>query len=206
MRRELTAPRGLAIAAVIATAAVATANAADGGIGASGGSAGGCADARYPKRVLQRGDCGPDVKTLNWLLKAKVGHVRLRRMFGEDTTRKVRRFERRRGIPVNGVVERRTRRALGKTMNAQRATWYGPGFFGNRTACGQRLRRKTRGVAHKRLPCGTKLVVRYRGRYTRARVIDRGPYANHARWDLTRKTARSIGFEGTDNVRVAVIR
>src|SRR5688500_6354796 len=38
-----------------------------------------------------------------------------------------------------------------------KVTWYGPGFYGNRTACGQRLTRSTQGVAHRTLPCGTKV-------------------------------------------------
>ena len=87
--------------------------------------------------------------------------------------------------------------------NRQRATWYGPGFFGNRTACGQTLTRRTQGVAHKRLPCGARVVMRYRGRYVRTRVIDRGPYAHGAKWDLTQATARALRFETTDDVSVA---
>jgi rare lipoprotein A (peptidoglycan hydrolase) len=85
----------------------------------------------------------------------------------------------------------------------QRATWYGPGFFGNRTACGQRLTRTTMGVAHKRVPCGSRVVLRYKGRYVRTRVIDRGPYAHGAKWDLTQATARALEFEHTDDVSVA---
>jgi rare lipoprotein A (peptidoglycan hydrolase) len=83
------------------------------------------------------------------------------------------------------------------------ATWYGPGFFGNRTACGETLSRRTMGVAHKRLPCGSKVVLRYKGRYVRTKVIDRGPYAHGAKWDLTQAAARALGFEYTDDVRVA---
>lgn len=41
------------------------------------------------------------------------------------------------------------------------ASWYGPGLYGNRTACGQTLSPSTRGVANKSLPCGTKLSIRY---------------------------------------------
>jgi rare lipoprotein A (peptidoglycan hydrolase) len=85
----------------------------------------------------------------------------------------------------------------------ERATWYGPGFFGNRTACGQTLTRSTMGVAHKRKRCGSKVVLRYKGRYVRTRVIDRGPYANGAKWDLTQATARALEFEYTDDVSVA---
>ena len=86
------------------------------------------------------------------------------------------------------------------------ATWYGPGFFGERTACGQTLRRKTIGVAHRHLPCGTKVTLKYGGRYVRARVIDRGPYASGVRWDLTQKTARKLHLTTTDTIRAAPIK
>ena len=79
------------------------------------------------------------------------------------------------------------------------ATWYGPGFYGNQTACGQTLRRKTLGVAHRRLPCGTKVDFLYKGRTITVRVIDRGPYGE-ADWDLTNATRRRLRFEGRDIV------
>ena len=82
------------------------------------------------------------------------------------------------------------------------ATWYGPGFFGRRTACGQLLRRSTQGVAHKRLPCGTEVTIYYRGRITTVPVIDRGPFARRASWDLTQATARDLGISRTSRVRV----
>src|SRR5262245_16175590 len=40
-------------------------------------------------------------------------------------------------------------------MRTAGATWYGPGLYGNGTACGQTLRPGTIGVAHRTLPCGT---------------------------------------------------
>ena len=75
-----------------------------------------------------------------------------------------------------------------------RATWYGPGFYGNRTACGQRLGYNTLGVAHRRLPCGTEVSLLYGGRTVTVKVIDRGPYS-HANWDLTSETAERLGFK-----------
>jgi rare lipoprotein A (peptidoglycan hydrolase) len=82
------------------------------------------------------------------------------------------------------------------------ATWYGPGFFGRRTACGQVLRRATEGVAHRRLPCGTKVTIYYRGRLATVPVVDRGPYSNRASWDLTQATARELGIRRTSRIRV----
>jgi hypothetical protein len=80
------------------------------------------------------------------------------------------------------------------------ATWYGPGFYGRRTACGQRMSRTLLGVAHKKLPCGTQVAVLYRGRRITVPVVDRGPFAHGARWDLTVATAKALGFEHTDRV------
>lgn len=82
-----------------------------------------------------------------------------------------------------------------------RATWYGPGFYGNRTACGKRLSGGTLGVAHRTLPCGTKVSILYRGRTISVPVIDRGPYTS-ANWDLTEETAERLGFSGRDTVGV----
>lgn len=81
-----------------------------------------------------------------------------------------------------------------------RASWYGPGFYGNRTACGQTLKRSTIGVAHKTMPCGTKLTLRYRGKNVRVRVIDRGPYAHGREFDLTERTKKKLGFGSTGTV------
>ncbi len=80
------------------------------------------------------------------------------------------------------------------------ATLYGPGFYGQRTACGQVLRRGTIGVAHRRLPCGTPVAIYYQGRTLIVPVIDRGPYANHADWDLTMATATALKIPGTATV------
>ena len=87
---------------------------------------------------------------------------------------------------------------------SQLATWYGPGFYGEETACGKTLTRRTVGVAHRKLPCGTKVRMLYKGRYLQTRVIDRGPYGERAKWDLTQRAAQLIGLEQTDRVRVAV--
>lgn len=81
------------------------------------------------------------------------------------------------------------------------ATWYGPGFYGQRTACGQRLGRGMLGVAHRSLPCGTKVSMLYEGRTITVPVIDRGPYTS-ADWDLTEETADRLHFEGSDAIGV----
>jgi rare lipoprotein A (peptidoglycan hydrolase) len=74
------------------------------------------------------------------------------------------------------------------------ATWYGPKLWGKTTACGTVLTPTTIGVAHKKLPCGTQVTFSYGGRSVTATVIDRGPFRKGYAWDLTKKTAKKVGF------------
>jgi|1186.fasta_scaffold40918_1 rare lipoprotein A len=80
------------------------------------------------------------------------------------------------------------------------ATWYGPGFYGRRTACGLTMTHQLLGVAHKRLPCGTPVAVSYKGRRVTVPVVDRGPFAHGVSYDLTYGTAQALGFTVTDRV------
>ncbi len=64
-------------------------------------------------------------------------------------------------------------------------SWYGPGFYGNGTACGQTLTKTLVGVAHRTLPCGTLVTFRYNGVTLTVPVIDRGPYVTGRIWDLS---------------------
>ena len=80
------------------------------------------------------------------------------------------------------------------------ASYYGPGLYGNRLACGGTLTPGTVGVAHKSLPCGTRVTLRNRGRTLTVRVIDRGPYAAGRFYDLTEATKRKLRFGSTGNV------
>ncbi len=84
-------------------------------------------------------------------------------------------------------------------------TWYGPGFYGNRTACGQRLTTTTLGVAHRTLPCGTKVALRANGTSIVVPVIDRGPYAEGVTYDLTSATAEHLGVTHTAQIGAAVV-
>ena len=76
----------------------------------------------------------------------------------------------------------------------KKATWYGPGFWGKKTACGLKLAPTTIGTAHKKLPCGTQVTFTHEGQSVAATVIDRGPYNKGYAWDLTKKTAKRVGF------------
>jgi hypothetical protein len=101
-----------------------------------------------------------------------------------------------------GVAVKRVGRL--KVFRHALASWYGPGLYGNKLGCGGRLTPSTLGVAHKSLPCGKKLTVRYRGRSVRVAVIDRGPYVGDREFDLTRATKERIGFGSTGRIQVSL--
>jgi len=86
------------------------------------------------------------------------------------------------------------------------ATWFGPGFYGQRTACGQTLTPAFVGVANRTLPCGTLVKVSYKGRRLTLPVIDRGPYGhNGADWDLTTEAAHALGMEDTARIGARIV-
>ncbi|TML07684.1 MAG: hypothetical protein E6G41_04010 [Actinobacteria bacterium] len=84
------------------------------------------------------------------------------------------------------------------------ATWFGPGFYGRRTACGQRMTHRLLGVAHRTLPCGTQVALLYKGRTITVPVVDRGPFAHGASYDLTSATAEALGM--TQTARIGAVR
>jgi rare lipoprotein A len=97
------------------------------------------------------------------------------------------------------------RRMAGR-LNAYRqaaASWYGPGLYGSRLACGGRLRPGTLGVAHKSLPCGARVTLRKGSRIVRVRVVDRGPFVGGREFDLTAATRARLHFGQVGRVLVA---
>lgn len=74
------------------------------------------------------------------------------------------------------------------------ASYYGPGFYGGALACGGTLQPGTLGVAHKTLPCGTKVRLLYHGHSVTVPVVDRGPYVSGRDFDLTEATKARLGF------------
>jgi hypothetical protein len=74
-------------------------------------------------------------------------------------------------------------------------SWYGPTFYGKRTACGVAMTRTLLGVAHRSLPCGTLVTFRNpaNGRSLTLPVVDRGPYTYGRQWDLTGGACLALG-------------
>lgn len=85
------------------------------------------------------------------------------------------------------------------------ASWYGEP---QRLACGGRLSHSAMTVAHRSLPCGTRLriVARHSGRSVDAVVADRGPYVRGRVVDLAPAPAREIGLIGPGLFAVDVFR
>lgn len=81
-------------------------------------------------------------------------------------------------------------------------SFYGPGFYGKRTACGQAYTTALVGVAHRTLPCGTLVTFRNpsNGRSITIPVIDRGPYVAGRTWDLSGAACLALGHCYTGSV------
>jgi peptidoglycan hydrolase-like protein with peptidoglycan-binding domain len=158
--------------------------------------------AQLGERVLSEGSAGPDVRTLQSILDARgYGELRATGRFDSATAAAVRRFQSEAGLEPDGVVGPQTRPKLLALMRLRRATWYGPGLYGNRTACGMTLRRSTLGVAHRSLPCGTPVTFYHHGRFVTVSVIDRGPFRRGVEWDLTAAAAKALGMASTSRLR-----
>jgi rare lipoprotein A (peptidoglycan hydrolase) len=83
-----------------------------------------------------------------------------------------------------------------------RATWYGPGFHGRRTANGEVYDQNAMTAAHRTLPFGTRVRVCTRRRCVTVRINDRGPFGYGNVIDLSRAAARRLGTERSGVARV----
>lgn len=89
------------------------------------------------------------------------------------------------------------------------ASWYGPGFHGNKTANGERYDMYKLTAAHRTLPLGSVAVVHSltSGRHVTVRINDRGPFARGRILDLSLAGAQALGMvgNGTDQIELRVI-
>jgi len=89
------------------------------------------------------------------------------------------------------------------------ASWYGPGFHGNKTANGERYDMHQLTAAHRTLPLGSIAVVRSMstGRQVTVRINDRGPFARGRVLDLSLAGANALGMigSGTDQIELKVV-
>jgi rare lipoprotein A len=89
------------------------------------------------------------------------------------------------------------------------ASWYGPGFHGNKTSNGERYDMHQFTAAHRTLPLGSVAQVRSlsNGRLVIVRINDRGPFAKGRIVDLSHEAAKQLGLigPGTAQVELTVI-
>jgi len=103
------------------------------------------------------------------------------------------------------MAEAQPKKPSGKVIQSGRASWYGPGFHGRRTANGETFNTNELTAAHRTLPFGTRVRVvnKSTGKSVVVRINDRGPYAHGRVIDLSRASAEAIGLKGVAAVTVA---
>ena len=98
--------------------------------------------------------------------------------------------------------------ASAKTL-VGRATWYGPGFYGNTTASGEILQKNTLTAAHGQLPLGTKVKVTREDTNESVVVVinDRKPFKQGTIIDLAHGAADALELDedGEAIVRLEVL-
>lgn len=94
-------------------------------------------------------------------------------------------------------------------LGIMKASWYGPGFHGRKTANGERFDQMAYTVAHKSMKFGTLLKITNpkNGRSIVVRVNDRGPYIEGRELDLSKAAAHELGLikRGTARLKVEKI-
>ncbi len=88
-----------------------------------------------------------------------------------------------------------------------KASWYGPGFHGKRTASGQTFDQNRLTAAHPRLPLGTRARVTnlHNGKAVEVTINDRGPHGGGRIIDLSRAAARQLAMSGTARVSIVTL-
>ncbi len=88
-----------------------------------------------------------------------------------------------------------------------KASWYGPGFSGKKTASGERFNPNAMTAAHKTLPMGTTVRVTNldNDKSVIVRINDRGPFVRGRIIDLSKAAAHEIDIIGKGTGRVVVV-
>jgi len=115
------------------------------------------------------------------------------------------------GIVAVAVVERRSSDA-GATTPPTGAVAPGGGWYSalaasrgsvgdaEHTTCGLILTGKSLGVSHPVLPCGAKLLLRFRGQTVLTEVIDNKLKSPGHQFELTERLAADLGVDGTQQL------
>ncbi len=93
---------------------------------------------RFGTRILRQGMTGADVTVLKSIVRSKrLLSGSLAGSFDRPTTSAVRRFQNKANMATSGVVNPATAKAMVRSLGTGHASWYGPGLYGNGTACGK---------------------------------------------------------------------
>lgn len=86
------------------------------------------------------------------------------------------------------------------------ASWYGPGFNGNRAASGEIFNENAMTAAHRSLPFGTtvRVVDQNSGNAVTVRINDRGPFHRGRIIDLSKAAATELGFRNRGTASVCI--
>ncbi|MFZ1281497.1 MAG: septal ring lytic transglycosylase RlpA family protein [Ignavibacteriaceae bacterium] len=91
-----------------------------------------------------------------------------------------------------------------------KASWYGPGFHGQKTANGEIYNQNSFTAAHKSLKFGTLLKITNlkNNKSVVIRINDRGPYIHGRDLDLSKAAATELGFisKGVSKIKVEEIK
>jgi rare lipoprotein A len=97
---------------------------------------------------------------------------------------------------------------LGRKFEGK-ASYYGVRFHGRTTANGEKMDKNAMTCAHKDLPFGTMVEVKYplKGTKVIVRVNDRGPYSGNRVIDLSLKAAEELGMiqEGVGVIEATIV-
>lgn len=106
------------------------------------------------------------------------------------------------------IIPQREQKIIANSFSG-RASWYGPGFHGRRTANGEVFNQNALTAAHPSLTFGTKVKVTNlnNGRSVIVRINDRGPYSGNRVIDLSAAAAQSLKMirSGVARVQVTVL-
>jgi rare lipoprotein A len=98
-------------------------------------------------------------------------------------------------------------KSAGAELGRGKASWYGPGFHGKRTASGERFDMNDLTAAHRTLPFGTRVRVRnlQNGREVVVRINDRGPRIGDRIIDLSKAAAAALDLLQAGEAPVVLI-
>ena len=113
------------------------------------------------------------------------------------------------GVPADASASGKRSVDAAKVDRKQvgKASWYGPGFNGKKTASGQRFNQHALTAAHPRLPLGTRARVTnlHNGKAVDVTINDRGPYHGGRIIDLSHAAAKKLAMGGTTRVSVVAL-